>query len=88
MRTRPSARGWAVFYALLYFLQTGWPAWAATAAGAIYFLFTRQLAGPGDASAVYWIGCASFLVCVVVLLFAVSALLYVGVKGFYRRAID
>ena len=69
MRTRPSARGWALFYALLYFLQTGWPAWAATAAGAIYFLFARQLAGPADAAAVYWIGCASFLLCVVVLLF-------------------
>ena len=69
MRTRPSARGWALFYALLYFLQTGWPAWAATAAGAIYFLFAKQLAGPADATVVYWIGCASFLLCVLVLLF-------------------
>lgn len=69
MRTRPSARGWAFFYALLYFLQTGWPAWAATAAGAIYFLFAKQLAGPADATVVYWIGCASFLLCVLVLLF-------------------
>lgn len=69
MRMRPSARGWAVFYALLYFLQTGWPAWAATAAGAIYFLFAKQLAGPAEATAVYWIGCASFLLCVLVLLF-------------------
>jgi hypothetical protein len=69
MRTRPSARGWAVFYACLYFLQTGWPAWAATAAGAIYFLFAKRLAGPADATVVYWIGCASFLVCVTVLLF-------------------
>lgn len=69
MRTRPSARGWALFYACLYFLQTGWPAWAATAAGAIYFLFAKRLAGPGDAAIVYWIGVASFLVCVTVLLF-------------------
>src|SRR5688500_5901615 len=69
MRTRPSARGWAVFYACLYFLQTGWPAWAATAAGAIYFLFAKRLAGPADATVVYWIGCASFLVCVTALLF-------------------
>jgi hypothetical protein len=69
MRTRPSARGWALFYAALYFLQTGWPAWAATAAGAIFFLFERRLAAPADASAVYWIGCASFLVCVGILLF-------------------
>ena len=69
MRTRPSARGWALFYACLYFLQTGWPAWAATAAGAVYFLFAKRLAGPADAAVVYWIGCASFLACVTVLLF-------------------
>ena len=38
---RPSGR-W--FYALLYFLQVGWPAWAATAAGAIFFVFLGRLA--------------------------------------------
>ena len=69
MRTRPSARAWAVFYAALYFLQSGWPAWAATAAGAIYFLFARKLAMPQDAATVYYIGCASFLVCAIVLQF-------------------
>jgi hypothetical protein len=69
MRTRPSAKGWALFYAVLYFLQAGWPAWAATAAGAIFFLSERRLAGGGDALVVYLIGCASFLVCVAVLLF-------------------
>jgi hypothetical protein len=69
MRTRPSSKAWALFYAALYFLQTGWPAWAATAAGAIFFLFERRLAAPADALAVYYIGCASFLVCVVALLF-------------------
>lgn len=69
MRTRPSARAWAVFYAALYFLQSGWPAWAATAAGAIFFLFARKLATPQDAATVYYIGCASFLACVIVLQF-------------------
>jgi Mn2+/Fe2+ NRAMP family transporter len=69
MRTRPSAKGWAFFYASLYFLQTGWPAWAATAAGAIFFLFAKRLAVPADAQAVYLIGVASFLVCVTILLF-------------------
>ncbi|MEX2177087.1 MAG: Nramp family divalent metal transporter [Gemmatimonadaceae bacterium] len=69
MRTRPSAKGWAIVYALLYFLQTGWPAWAATAAGAIFFLFTKRLATAPDASIVYYIGVASFLVSVTVLLF-------------------
>lgn len=69
MRTRPSSRLWGLVYAGLYFLQTGWPAWAATAAGAIFFLFERRLAAPGDAAVVYYIGVASFLVCVAILLF-------------------
>lgn len=67
MRTRPSARGWALFYSALYFLQTGWPAWAATAAGAIYFLFMKRVAV--DAGAVYWIGVGSYGLCIVALLF-------------------
>jgi hypothetical protein len=69
MRTRPSAKAWAVFYGSLLFLQTGWPAWAATAAGAVFFLMERRLAAPPDAAMVYYIGCASFLFCVGVLLF-------------------
>ena len=68
MRTRPSAKVWAVFYAGLYFLQAGWPAWAATAAGAVFFLFERRMATAADASTVYYIGCASFFLCVLVLL--------------------
>src|SRR5262245_48228905 len=67
MRTRPSSTGWAWLYAILYFLQIGWPAWAGTAAGAIFFLFARRLAGPADATAIYFIGVATFLVCVAVL---------------------
>ena len=70
MRTRPSSRMWAIFYAALYFFQTGWPAWAATAAGAIFFLIKRRLADPAtDALIVYYIGCASFLFCVLILTF-------------------
>ena len=46
MRTRPGKTFWAWFYAVLYFLQIGWPAWAATAAGAIFFLFAGRLATP------------------------------------------
>jgi hypothetical protein len=68
MRTRPSATLWAWVYAVLYFLQTGWPAFAANAAGAIFFLFARRLAGPADAAGVYYIGVATFLACVAVLL--------------------
>ena len=68
MRTRPSSTLWAWVYAGLYFLQAGWPAWAANAAGAIFFLGARRLAGGGDSAAVYSIGVATFLVSVAVLL--------------------
>lgn len=68
MRTRPSATMWAWVYASLYFLQIGWPAWAGTAAGAIFFLFAQRLAAAPDGGAVYWIAVGSFLVCVGILL--------------------
>jgi len=69
MRTRPGRTFWAWFYAILYFLQIGWPAWAATAAGAIFFLFLGRLATPpADSLAIYLIGIGTFLGCVVVLL--------------------
>lgn len=69
MRTRPGSTFWAWFYALLYFLQIGWPAWAATAAGAIFFLFAGRLAAPpADATAIYLIGVGTFLACVLLLL--------------------
>ncbi len=69
MRTRPRAGFWAGVYALLFFVQVGWPGWAGTAAGAVFFLGTGRLATPADAGAVYVIGAASLLLCVVVLLF-------------------
>src|SRR5215207_9562865 len=68
MRTRPSATLWAWVYATLYFLQVGWPVFAANAAGAIFFLVVRRLAGPTDVVAAYWIGVGTFLACVAVLL--------------------
>ena len=69
MRTRPSSKAWAWFYTLLFFLQSGWPAWAATAAGAMFFLGVGRLATAAEAQTVYWIGVATFMVCIVVLLF-------------------
>ena len=69
MRTRPGKTFWAWFYAVLYFLQIGWPAWAATAAGAIFFVFLGRLATPpADSNTIYLIGIATFLACVGVLL--------------------
>ena len=66
MRTRPSSTFWAWMYSIVYFLQVGWPAWAANAAGAVFFLFARRMAGPADATAVYAIGVATFLASVAV----------------------
>jgi hypothetical protein len=68
MRTAPSPAVWAWFYSLLYFLQTGWPASAGVAAGSIFFLITRRLAGPADVAMVYYIGVGTFVACVLVLL--------------------
>jgi hypothetical protein len=67
MRTRPASTFWAWFYAVLYFLQVGWPAWAGVAAGAIFFLFTQRLPTAADANSIYLVGVATFLVCVAIL---------------------
>ena len=53
MRTRPSSTIWAVVYAILYLLQFGWPAFAGTAAGAMFYVFQRELPSPGDADTIY-----------------------------------
>lgn len=67
MRTRPSSTAWAWLYVGLYFLQFGWPAFAATAAGAIFFLFVQRLPVAADASAIYFIGVGTFLACAAIL---------------------
>jgi hypothetical protein len=67
MRTRPSSALWAWVYAVLYFLQVGWPAWAATAAAAFFYLFTQRLPEAADATLTYYIGIAAFLAVVVIL---------------------
>ena len=67
MRTRPSSTLWAWVYAALYLLQVGWPAWAGTAAAAIFFLFAKRLAVASDATTIYGIGVAAFLGCVAIL---------------------
>ncbi len=67
MRTRPSSTMWAWIYVALFLLQFGWPAFAATAAGAIFFLVQGQLPTPGDSATVYYIGVGTFLACAAVL---------------------
>ncbi len=69
MRTRPHPTFWAWWYSALAFLQVGWPAWAGSAAGAIFFLWSGRLATLEDADLVYAIGVAAFLACALVLVF-------------------
>jgi hypothetical protein len=67
MRTRPSSVLWACLYALFYLLQFGWPVFAGTAAGAIFFLFEQRLPGPDDADTIYSIATGIFLACIAIL---------------------
>jgi hypothetical protein len=67
MRTRPSSLLWAIVYVTFYLLQFGWPVFAGTAAGAIFFLFQQRLPGPGDAETIYSIATGIFLACIAIL---------------------
>ena len=68
MRTRPNSTFWAWFYAVLYFLQMGWPGWAGAAAGAVFFLAAKRLPSAGEAGMVYAIGVGLYLLCGLILL--------------------
>jgi hypothetical protein len=68
MRTKPSRSFWAWLYVALYFLQVGWPYSAGLSAGAIFFLVTRRIAGPADATVMYQLGVGTFLVCILLLM--------------------
>jgi hypothetical protein len=68
LRARPRPLVWAAVYVALFVLQVGWPAWAGTAAGAVFFLAKGRLAGAADASAIAWIGTAGFAAATLVLL--------------------
>ena len=69
MRTRPNSTFWAWFYSILYFLQMGWPGWAGTAAGAVFFLFAKRVPVATEARTVYAIGAGLFLLCAILLTF-------------------
>ena len=57
-------RSGAWFYAILFFLQVGWPASAAVASGAIFFLVAGRLPGPADVTPSTASASATFLLCV------------------------
>lgn len=67
MRTKPGASFWGWFYVVLYFLQTGWPAWAGNAAAAIFFLGAGRLPQSTDFNTTYAIGAGTFILCVSIL---------------------
>src|SRR5688572_19533906 len=59
MRTWPGAAFWGSVYALLSFLQYGWPGWALASATASAALILGRIPGAGDAGLVIEIGRAS-----------------------------
>ena len=70
MRTKPHSTFWAWFYAILFFLQTGWPGWAGASAAAFFLLASGRQSTPDDATTIYLIGVGAFLVCVGILVFS------------------
>ena len=68
MRTRPARAFWSWFYVIMYLLQVGWPYSAGLSAGAMFYLATRQVAGPADAGTIYQIGVGTFLLCIFLLM--------------------
>jgi len=65
MRTKPGPVFWAIVYALLVFLQLGWPGWASSAATALAAAFVGGVPGPADAGLVQLFGIICFLLTVV-----------------------
>jgi hypothetical protein len=68
MRTKPSRALWAWLYVAMYLVQVGWPYSAGLSAGAIFFLVTRRIAGPADATIIYQLGVGTFLLCILLLM--------------------
>lgn len=61
MRTRPGPTFWAWVYAILAFLQLGWPGWALSSATAIAAAFLGRIPGAEDATFVQMWGLVCFL---------------------------
>ncbi len=60
MRTSPGRRFWGAAYAILAFLQLGWPGWALSAATAIAAAFLGRLPGDADRTLVIFWGYVTF----------------------------
>jgi hypothetical protein len=69
MRTKPGSGFWAIIYAVLAFLQLGWPGWASAAATALTALFVGTMPGPEHANLVKLFGVFWFLSTIVIVAF-------------------
>ncbi len=68
MRTAPGPTFWGWAYALLHFLQIGWPGWALAAATAAAALFLGRLPDENDRAVVLYLGYVTFLISVLLVL--------------------
>lgn len=68
MRTWPGPRFWGWVYPVLYWLQVGWPGWAASAGGALAYIVLGQLPGPEHAGLVKALGYATLFAAFVIFL--------------------
>ncbi|NWG14660.1 MAG: Nramp family divalent metal transporter, partial [Acidobacteria bacterium] len=55
MRLKPGPIFWACFYALIGFLQIGWPGLAGSAAATLFSAWSGRLPGAPDAASIEWI---------------------------------
>jgi hypothetical protein len=69
MRLSPGPRFWAGFYAVLGFLQLGWPALAGSAAATLLGAWIGRMPGAADQATLTWIATALILVVVLILSF-------------------
>jgi len=68
MRTWPGPAFWGSVYAVLSFLQYGWPGWALASATASAALILGRIPGAGDAGLVIALGYATFGLCLLITL--------------------
>jgi hypothetical protein len=66
MRTGPGPRFWTGCYALVAFLQVGWPGWALASATASAAILLGRMPGEADAGTVILLGYLTFLACFVI----------------------
>jgi hypothetical protein len=69
MRLRPGAKFWAGFYAILGFLQLGWPALAGSAAATLLGAWMGRMPGAPDQATQAWITTCIFIAVVLILSF-------------------